>query len=462
MNGLTISLIAIGALIIVAVVLFNWWQERRFKQQVNHHFNAIQKDPLLDEQLPIAPASTQATQVNAHVEPYLDTQQLNVADEQVLDFEMTLPNQAEIDDVAIEETRFVALSELDDNIPVTPKPSIDALYSELINQEEHVAIVGSNQEVELLESLQSSSESLHHDSEATRSDTKAARDNIEEPNMGLPAMLHAQMDLIAVLYLADASTVEFVNHKLNSLFDDYDKPVFVHGLNADQQWVMLSHLLPDAVVSRFTCSLQLADRAGAVSRSVLNRFQLAVETLGLDINAHVEWQTTGDVLSIANALDTFCIEVDKTMGFHLVHGEQGAFTGTKLKGLAEAQGFSLAADGSFKLFDESAEQALPAFVMFNRDHHPFSLEMLRSSVVKAVTFQLDIPHVHHCTEAFNQMVQVAKQMAIGLNAVLVDDNNRPLGDIQIEKIRQQLKVIHATMLVRGIVPGSESALRLFS
>ncbi len=83
-------------------------------------------------------------------------------------------------------------------------------------------------------------------------------------------------------------------------------------------------------------------------------------------------------------------------------------------------------------------------------------------MVKAVTFQLDIPHVNQCSEAFSQMVQVARQMEIGLNAVLVDDNNKVLGDIQIEKIRQQLKVIQATMLVRGIVPGSDSARRLFS
>ena len=100
--------------------------------------------------------------------------------------------------------------------------------------------------------------------------------------------------------------------------------------------------------------------------------------------------------------------------------------------------------------------------MFNRDANPFNPEMLRSSVVKGVTFQLDIPHVKHCAEAFTQMVQVAKQMEIGLNAVLVDDNNKVLSDIQIEKIRHQLKVIHASMLVRGIIPGSDSALRLFS
>ncbi|HWT28125.1 MAG TPA: hypothetical protein VN084_01330 [Methylophilaceae bacterium] len=49
-----------------------------------------------------------------------------------------------------------------------------------------------------------------------------------------------------------------------------------------------------------------------------------------------------------------------------------------------------------------------------------------------------------------------------LSGKLVDDNQRPLGDSQIEKIRQQLKVIHATMVARGIMPGSPGALRLFS
>ncbi|HSG92070.1 MAG TPA: cell division protein ZipA C-terminal FtsZ-binding domain-containing protein, partial [Methylotenera sp.] len=153
-----------------------------------------------------------------------------------------------------------------------------------------------------------------------------------------------------------------------------------------------------------------------------------------------------------------------------LHGENGAFTGTKLRGLAEAQGMELAADGSFKYYDEASKKqatsvsvaAAPSFVMFNRDHYPFSPEMLRQSVVKGITFQLDIPHVTNCTEAYNHMVQVAKQMETGLNAQLVDDNNRPLGDLQIEKIRHQLKIIQATMLTRGIVPGSDVAHRLFS
>jgi FtsZ-interacting cell division protein ZipA len=158
------------------------------------------------------------------------------------------------------------------------------------------------------------------------------------------------------------------------------------------------------------------------------------------------------------------------MGFHLQHGENGAFTGTKLRGLAESQGLELSADGTFKYYDASVKSAvtsgavspLPTFVMFNRDHNPFSAEMLRSSVVKSVTFQLDIPHLKNATEAFDQMLSAAKQMETGLNAQLVDDNNRPLNKPQIEKIRHQLKIIQATMLTKGIAPGSDCAHRLFS
>jgi FtsZ-interacting cell division protein ZipA len=174
----------------------------------------------------------------------------------------------------------------------------------------------------------------------------------------------------------------------------------------------------------------------------------------------VEWQGVGDAVANANTLDAFCMEVDKTIGFHLVHGEAGAFTGTKLRGLAEAQGLTLSSTGRFNYLENANSQ--PSFVMFNRDDHLFSADMLRSSVVKGVTFQMDIPHVQQCAEAFNRMVQVARQMEFGLNAVLVDDNNKVLSDIKIEKIRQLLNVIQATMLVRGIVPGSDSALRLFS
>ncbi len=485
MSDLQIALIIIGALIIAAVVVLNWWQERRFHQQVASSFTHVQSDALLDD------PKLDLSKLNDELDDFSDQdfEHVDLANNHFAtphpqpDADLTLDRAAE------DEDRFVKLDEGDSAEQITEEASIEAVYSELTHKADESSQVpalettlqsaslnteikpAQHQEIKAIfdEVFSNASSGILETSNITNDKSYAKA--VEEPILSLPAMLHAQMDLTAVIYLATESTVGELSNALKGLFDGYEKPVYVHVLDENKQWVLVSNTqakpVPDQPISRLACSLQLADRAGAVSRNMLNRFQLTVETLGLDLNAHVEWQSSGDALTAATTLDAFCIEVDKTMGFHLVHGDNGAFTGTKLRGLAEAQGLTLASDGTFKYFDESTikqniSPQLPSFVMFNRDQNPFSPDMLRTSVVKAVTFQLDIPHVKHCAEAFNHMVQVAKQMESGLNAVLVDDNNRVLSDIQIEKIRQQLKVIHATMLVRGIVPGSDSALRLFS
>lgn len=530
MNDLQIILIIIGALIIAAVLLFNWWQERKFNQQVEKSFSQLQNDALLDEPSgePIGLAMNNAANEFEDDNFSIDTER----------FKEHFDHDS--------DDRFVPLNTVSNQLPQDDLDDIDETYSSLVARHDHAQLSGSGLNNETDASAQidhgniANTKPAQHDEikaifndvfsqplsqtnaptntthqpapaveqlEATVNvqripsiepstlvESKASESGVAESATGesatgeskiatinelnkstLPAMLQSQMDLIAVIYLSNEMSISNLITSISGFFEDYSKPIHLHALVSHGDWVPLTASISETDIaqqntSKITCSLQLADRAGAVTRSILNRFQLAVETLGLDINGHVEWQSNGDPLLAASALDAFCIEVDKTMGFHLVHGDHGAFTGTKLRGLCEAQGMVLESDGTFKYYQDTADEKTQngtdakavSFVMFNRDNYPFNPEMLRTNVIKAVTFQLDIPHVMHCTEAFNHMVQVARQMEIGLHAVLVDDNNRPLGDMQIEKIRQQLKVIYATMLVRGVVPGSDSARRLFS
>ncbi|MDP2154019.1 MAG: cell division protein ZipA C-terminal FtsZ-binding domain-containing protein [Methylotenera sp.] len=522
MNDLQIILIIIGALIIAAVLLFNWWQERKFNQQIESGFSKSQNDALLNNDI-----HTNATNDfendfeenkfeednfsidTKHFKEHFDHDIHDIHDihdgrfEAINDVELENSNDVlgDIDETYSalvtrqnhEPEQYLAENRHDEvkaSADVAIKPAqheeIKAIFNDAFNQTSSQASkIETASKTEAAIQAEALSAAVNHVEEKANVEELASIEpkSTDQPKesavnhlikSNLPAILQSQMDLIAVIYLANETSISNLTASIGGFFEDYDKPIHLHALINDSDWVPLTALAaqPDIAnqnTSKVTCSLQLADRSGAVTRSILNRFQLAVETLGLDINGHVEWQSNGDPLLAASALDAFCIDVDKTMGFHLVHGDNGAFTGTKLRGLSEAQGMVLEADGTFKYYqntDDKASQAgvLPSvsFVMFNRDNYLFNPEMLRTSVVKSVTFQLDIPHVMHCTEAFNQMAQVARQMEIGLNAVLVDDNNRPLGDMQIEKIRQQLKVIYATMLVRGIVPGSDSARRLFS
>jgi FtsZ-interacting cell division protein ZipA len=478
MSDLQIVLIIIGGLIIIAVLVFNWWQERRFHQQVENNFSSIKSDALLEEPLlhtsDILDAEDNFDDIDFSINHDLIKETPTAVQEPIIEVPDQFDELASYSESSYSEPEISEVSTISETV-IAAEPQADSASATFngpdIKSVNHDGIKAIFQDAFNKNLTPDSAQQSNADK--VLSQAEGAKPEI--PAQSLPAKLHAQVDLIAVLHLAAESTIGQICSTLKNDFESYDKPVFLHVQTPDLRWLLLSDVsskpeFADQKISKVACSLQLADRAGPVSRSILNRFQLAVESLGLDIDAQVEWQSTTDPATDAVALDAFCIDVDKTMGFHLLHGENGAFTGTKLRGLAEAQGLELTADGSFKYYDEAAKkqaslaavEPAPSFVMFNRDHYPFSPDMLRQSVVKGITFQLDIPHVTNCTEAYNHMVQVAKQMETGLNAQLVDDNNRPLGDVQIEKIRHQLKIIQATMLTRSIVPGSDVAHRLFS
>ncbi len=449
MSDLQIALIAIGILIILAVVIINWWQEKRFHRQLDRELSPTQQDVLLeDASVTDNKAALNAQEIDAHATDhfYINTEALedSVSEPTMVPQSSTFSDsQDEVFPPEIAEPALIEPSVLHQTKPALTEKEANNIAAD-------------------------SDLSTDVTTEANDVATEPSVETLKEAGTSLPAMLQTQMDLTALLYLASATSAHAINQALGVLFNGFDKPVFIHVLDANKQWHLLEELSPNSDVSnsqisRVACSIQLADRAGAISRSTLNRFELNVENFSLAINSHIQWQAKEDAFANAIILDEFCIQVDKTIGFHLTHGENGAFTGTKLRGIAEAQGLLLGADGNFNCIEEpDTIQAHPSFVMFNRDDYPFNPEMLRTSVVKSITFQLDIPHVKKCAEAFNRMVQIARQMELSLNAVLVDDNNMLLGDVQIEKIRQQLKVIQANMLLRGIVPGSESARRLFS
>jgi hypothetical protein len=276
----------------------------------------------------------------------------------------------------------------------------------------------------------------------------------------LPDEVHSQIDLTAFLYASNKINGQTFNTMMKNMLKDINVLVMLNGLDDEEVW----HQIDDGIdentaFKQVACSIQLADRRGPVPKPVLNKFQYAVETIGLEFNAHVEWQGKDDPVGRAIDLDAFCMDVDQLVSVHLIQGET-PLHGTKLKGLAEANDLKLK-HGKFCCFD-TVKPDFAKFVLINADDQPFTEEGLRQNIVRAATFQMEIPKVINCEEVFTQMIGIAQKMANSAGARMVDDNNKPLGDLQIEKIRQQLKVIHATMVARGVMPGSNSSMRLFN
>jgi len=407
LNDLTISLLAIGLGLIVLVILFNWWQERKMRKAAAKQFPAPPSDVLMDDFsadvfVETAVLIEPSTKIKDVVDRY-DAEDVRLPDE--VEFKIDL-GESDLEDVEIVHAPDISIVEEthpDIELPAEPLP-----------------------------------------------DTTSGGD-------ALPEAINKDLDLTALFFLPAPVNGERLRQFLIGLVN-LDKPIFAYALDASQLWHPLTREQESFEFTKVSYSLQLADRAGAVSADTLQRFKQMVTEIAYELSAQVEWIGTQEPLEFAQALDAFCLEVDKTIGFHILNGAGGRFTGTKFRGLAEANGLALKDDGAFYAKSKNGQSA---FKVINMENNPFGVDMLKSVALKGVTFQMEIALTESCTETFNSMVLIAKSMAHALSATLVDDHQRELNDAKIEKIRQQLRLIQVQMTVKGIAPGSPVALRLF-
>ncbi len=431
MSDLQIVLVVLGVLIIVGVIIYNWLQEKKLRNNITEEFIVPQKDVLVEE-------------FHIDTEAYIDKE---FADD---------PHRIEILDKLNDADHEAS------TVPTPPFPDDAEKIEATLPQE------AEQQWAEVPETILQSppveTENTASKEVAQVTDTTTNSNEIEKSDISLahlPDDVHPQIDLTAFLYASrNISTEELV-----LLSDTIEKDMgvammMVYKSDEEGVWFAANDSGGPKNFKQVACSIQLADRAGPIAKHTLNKFQFSVENMGLELSAHVEWQSNSkDAYAQATSLDEFCMEVDQLVNVHLIQ-DSASVHGTKFKGLAEANGMRLDEDGKYH-YPANALDA-PQFVLINADHQPFTVENLRNNVVKGASFQIEIPKVVNCEQTFIQMIDIAKKMAAGMNARIVDDNEKLLSEAQIKKIQQQLKVIHAKMVARGIMPGSKSTLRLFN
>jgi FtsZ-interacting cell division protein ZipA len=205
--------------------------------------------------------------------------------------------------------------------------------------------------------------------------------------------------------------------------------------------------------------LLLADRNGAASRAQLDTFTRVVGELAPLLPAAMSVPDPAAETERAEALDHLCADVDVQLGLTVLMSGSGSIPGTKLRGVAEAAGFRLASGGRFEWVQE--DTGAVAYMLQNLRNEPFTADTLRLSATNGVVFVLDVPRVSDPPRTFDQMKLAARRMAHSLGAELVDDNRRPLDDAALAAIRRQVDSAAAALRDCGIEPGSPRALALF-
>jgi FtsZ-interacting cell division protein ZipA len=399
MSDLQLGLLLIGAAIVMAVLLYNWFQERRFRKQADAVFQPMadvlmqpgavprethkRVEPALRE--PAFDAGTE-DEVAEFSEPHLVVEPDLRPAEEGAPTERPTPAPDDAASPASEQPRPVARSAIPSAAP----------YDELI---EYRVRVGS--------------------------------DGVEAAVFAA-AYNHARTLGKAVRWLG--------------------LPV------GATEW---EEILPwrDVRYQQVVVTMQLADRNGAVQEEQLatlcGLLQAAAQAHGL----RVACDDVDDALERAQAIDRFCVDVDVLIGLNVVARGEGVVNLAHIVREAESSGMVLGADGAFQLLDSRGE---PLYALCNYDAEPFSAGVVEGQATQGVTLQFDVPRVPDGLKVFDDMVAFGRRIANEVGGTLVDDNLRPLTDAGIEKIRSQLVHIYERMEARGVPSGSRRSLRLFS
>ncbi|SOD40841.1 cell division protein ZipA C-terminal FtsZ-binding domain-containing protein [Nitrosovibrio sp. Nv4] len=395
LSELQISLIAIGMVVVMGVVFFNWMQQRRYRRGAEEAFGREHEDVLL--------RTAVSVEENGRIEPQLGSELLH---ESLMEPDAEPPRVQELAEPKEEPAASPAISDT----PITP---VEQAPPPPVNRS-----------------------STSGDSMAEAVDYTVG---IESGTL-----------------IADSNLAALLQRKF-----DFGKPVRWMGRRSPEAfWEEITIETNNKSGYRnLRGRLQLADRAGPVSEVSLSEFRDMTENFSARVKATANCPDIQKAYERALLLDEFCTRVDVMVGINIISKDTSAFTGAKIRVLAEASGFKLGAEGVFHYRDEN--NAI-LFSLGNYEPSPFLPNSMRMLITHGITFLLDVPRVVNGEIVFGQMVHLAEVFTDELDGIMVDDNRLPLSDSGIRKIRQQLGAIQSLMLAHNISPGGETALRLFA
>lgn len=434
MSDLQISLLLIGAVIVLAVLVFNWLQERRYRKQAGSAFQRPAADAL-------AQPAAQPRRGAERVEPALNEPDFGPVDGPDAVSELDEPRlYIDIDGATADDDSAhyiaphappgrtatpVAVPPVATPMPVPPAPAKAPVPSRA----------------------------------PQRDAAPVARPAVAAPALAVPA---------------PAPYDELIEYRVRLGCDSVLANVFADAFNRSRtlgkavRWTGLpvaaaewEDVQPwrDVLYQQVIVTMQLADRNGAAHEEELSALCAVLQNVAQTHHLRIACDDVGEALDRAQALDRFCVDVDVLIGLNVVARGEGAVNLARIVHEAESNGMVLGVDGVFQLLDSRGEQL---YALCNHDAEPFSVEIIEGQISQGVTLQFDVPRVPDGLKVFDGMVGFGRKLANEVGGILVDDNLRPLTDTGIEKIRSQLVQLYERMEARGVPSGSRRALRLFS
>ena len=438
MSDTTFYYIIGGLAAILAVLLFNSYKEKRYRDEVRRQFGHSDQDALLDSKreevrdgqgvLNQGMMHHQHSQAVAEQELSPQTQAFVAPDETV----HTVPAQESIAEVNIAvdevaaEPAVAAVAESQTEVLPEAEPTVSpkSIKDLAVPGIKNVLSAAQKPEAGLLLDLQ----------DLTR--------------MELP-WFDNRVDYMAYVSLREAREL----HTMPRLSNRHHFRVV--GCTMDGRF-QLAEPIPSVYYQGFVMGLQCISRKGLAAREDLTQFAEQVRQFASQMGAGVAVANADAFMQVAEPMDELCVRVDQTIAIHLVSRE--SVSGREIKAALESLKFELDA-GIFWYRDAHGKNLFNAV---NLDSTPFIAAALDDQAYRGFSMLYDLTKVPAGEKTFNQFMDLVVKLSSHLGLDLVDDQLNELSTQWLKDIRSYVVERQDEMLSVDIEPGSELAERLFS
>ena len=248
----------------------------------------------------------------------------------------------------------------------------------------------------------------------------------------------------------------------------FDAAPFVAAAGRAVGWVRLFRQSPwesyDAAhvgsVQQLVLALPLASRQGPIEAQDMDAWQFVLSELATSTGCEIHFHGFRDAPQRATELDSFLAAVDIMPDVYLVKKDGGHWTGTRLRGTLEANGFRLQSDGRFAYHEVESEAV--TFHAVDGFERPFTPERLRTEAITALRFSIEPVRLTNPLVRYDSFRQSLRALSKLLDADLKSSDGDLLDDAKFATMREEVKTAMDAIVGAGIEPGSDTARSLFS
>lgn len=284
---------------------------------------------------------------------------------------------------------------------------------------------------------------------------------------GAPAMppvkrsgphLDALVDAIASITLDAPLSGDHIQLHLPPSRRAGSKPVLVEGLRTDcGEWEQPQ---PGVTYSELQAGVLLANRTGGLNQIEYSEFVHKIQAMVDVLGGSVEFPDMLDVVARARELDAFASAHDAQLALRL-HARGSAWSIGYVQQQASRHGFVPGALPGRLVMPSSEEGAPPVLTLHFDAQAAFADEPDQASL-RELLLSFDVPQTGVEHAPFMAWCASGEALAMGLDALMADDEGRPFSAAAFASIEGELTRLYEALAARDLAAGTPATRRLFS